>query len=139
VREQLNIHTMVLTVITNSCGSEVTFTEGNAGVYRVLKVIPDKGSYTIKVDLNATYREYIFRLDDNDEQVIISSDDTIEYAAIEFLRSEDGVFSWEGRAREMEPNIQPGNPPRLLTQYIFNRGAWAGFFKLLWNGNSSLR
>lgn len=126
---------MVKTKFINSCGSAITVVEGNAGIYRDVRKVPHGGSYVVEVDPNNTYREYSFPIENSKETLFITSDDFIDNATIEAIQLGNKKYGWKGTTREEMSSYQN----HVWTRNVFNRSAWTRFFKLLWNGNSSLR
>jgi hypothetical protein len=82
------------TTLRNNSGSNVQVKEGNANIFRILQVLEDGKSMTIRADSTATYREYVLiLLPDNKELRPLTSDDIQELDAIEIFK-DNGVYDW---------------------------------------------
>jgi hypothetical protein len=93
---------MPKTKVVNDTGSSISLKEGTAGVYRTLcPNLLDGNAYTIKVDPNATYREYWCAvLLDDDKRVVLSSDDCMEYEEVHIKLKEDKTtYTWDAFKR----------------------------------------
>jgi hypothetical protein len=96
---------MLVTKVTNDTGKELILKEGTAGIKRILAELPDKKTYKISVDSNATYREYwCAEKNDDPNAVVLSSDDCQEFKEVTIKRTVDtnsqDVYSWEGVKRD---------------------------------------
>lgn len=72
------------TKIINDTPHELRLKVGNNGIYRVIHVFPPGKEFTITLDSNATYREYVV-MGFNDEavrEIRTTSDDMVEAAEI---------------------------------------------------------
>ncbi|KAG0564302.1 hypothetical protein KC19_8G099800 [Ceratodon purpureus] len=97
------------TKVVNTTNKNFLLKEGTGGIYRLLKTLLPKESYTINVDPNATYREYWCAVKDDDPKaVILSSDDCQEYAVVnirEKVTAQGGIsqapsYFWDGVLRD---------------------------------------
>jgi hypothetical protein len=69
--------------IKNNLECKMIMREGNAGVYRQLAVVAPGKHYSLKIDPNATYREYVLiTLEPDFELPPFSSDDITEFKEI---------------------------------------------------------
>jgi hypothetical protein len=84
------------TTLTNNVGFNVQVKEGNANIFRNLKVLEKGKSMTIEADSAATYREYVLvLLPDNKQLRQLSSDDIQELNAIEIFKDKvTGEYDW---------------------------------------------
>lgn len=73
---------MVRTIVFNNTSQDFTLKEGNAGVYRDIKVLASKEKHTIELDTNATYREYVVVQNTSGEKEYITSDDCLDNSKI---------------------------------------------------------
>jgi len=77
---------MKTTLLINECGHDLIIKEGFAGVYRTLTQLSNGKRYVLKIDTNATYREYTTEIlipgSGPRQYLIFSSDDCIEYASV---------------------------------------------------------
>jgi len=71
------------TDIINKTNQSFELKEGNAGAYRFLKQLDPGTKYSIKVDPNATYREYMVATGKKGESIFLTSDDFSEYKVID--------------------------------------------------------
>ncbi|KAG0582722.1 hypothetical protein M758_3G081700 [Ceratodon purpureus] len=90
---------MVKTEVINDTGGELSLKEGNAGVYRDIKKLAPKGTHTIEIDPNATYREYVVVSTPSGEKVFVTSDDCIDNSTITIYVDKDNVYKFNGKAR----------------------------------------
>jgi len=93
---------MKKTKVMNLTGSSIILKEGTGGSYRMLCAdLKDKDSFTIKVDTNATYREYWCAVTSDDEKhVVLSSDDCVEYEEVRIkLKAADNTYTWDALKR----------------------------------------
>ncbi|KAG0608306.1 hypothetical protein M758_8G095500 [Ceratodon purpureus] len=96
------------TKVLNTTDKDFLLKEGTGGIYRLLKKLLPKESYTINVDPNATYREYWCAVKDDDPKaVILSSDDCQEYAVVNIREkvAQGGIsqapsYFWDGVLRD---------------------------------------
>ena len=93
----------------------VKIQEGNAGLFVTRHVLKKQAQFTLDLDANATYREYVLiTLPDNTPlQQMFSSDDVAEFR--EILIKEQDVepkYFWEGilRGQKSEPAKSPNQP-----------------------------
>lgn len=106
------------TRVKNQTGFPVTLKVYSSGVQTNLLRQPlgDGQEYTIRIDTNATYREYWCAANpgDNPQDVILSSDDCAEFSEVTLLadRAADGSYTmrWDG-SRLRNPVAQaPASP-----------------------------
>lgn len=85
--------------MVNQTKSSITLKEGTGGVYRTLcSELKPNNAFFIKVDTNATYREYWCAVTSDDENhVVVSSDDCLEYEEVR-IKFED-MYTWDGMKR----------------------------------------
>ena len=107
--------TMIITTLRNNTDSKVVLREGHVGVLRKVCEIPAHGSYQVRSNLTATYKEYWCAVQENNEKFILTSDDCIDWKEIE-IRPKDGdptKFEWKGRvpAKASQQGLQ--DPPPL--------------------------
>jgi hypothetical protein len=95
--------------VRNMTQITVKIQEGNAGLFVTRHVLKKQAEFTLDLDANATYREYVLiTLPDNTPlQQMFSSDDVAEFR--EILIKEQDVepkYFWEGilRGQKSEPN-----------------------------------
>lgn len=97
---------MVKVKVTNNLNvGIVQVKEGNAGVFNVKCIIEPGRSFTLTLDPNATYREYVLITLPNNKQLekTFSSDDAQEYKEIIVKEEKVGSetqYSWEGVRRD---------------------------------------
>lgn len=93
---------MPRTKVVNQTGSSIILKEGTAGVYRMLCANLQTGKeYNIKVDTNATYREYWCAVtSDDDKHVVLSSDDCMEYREVRIRLKADKTYTWDAVKRK---------------------------------------
>ena len=81
--------TTMKTHIINETNQTFQLKEGNAGAFRLLRDLNAKGKdgykFSIKVDPNATYREYMVATGKKGKSIIITSDDFSEYKVIKIV------------------------------------------------------
>lgn len=75
--------TTMKTNIVNKTKQSFELKEGNAGAYRFLKQLDPGAKVSIKVDPNATYREYVVATGKKGESIFLTSDDFSEYKVID--------------------------------------------------------
>lgn len=125
---------MVKLTIRNESQWRFKVQEGNTGIFVTRAVLKHNGTYVLVLDPNATYRQYYFtRLPDQTQLPPLSSDDVLDFSEV-ILRD----TTWEGIPRrpttkaDAKPQPQPQPPPPPQPSKFIK------FFKLLWNGNTSL-
>lgn len=91
--------TMVATEVYNATSGDLSLKEGNAGVYRDIKLLGPKKKHVIEIDPNATYREYVVVSAPGGDKVFVTSDDCIDNAKITIL-VKDGKYTFEGEGRD---------------------------------------
>ncbi|KAG0581978.1 hypothetical protein KC19_3G025200 [Ceratodon purpureus] len=83
-------------VLRNDLEYSVSIKEGNAGHFRVLTVLGPGKTFSLKIDPNATYREYLFiTLPDETSLDVVSSDDFAEWKEIK-IYEDNKKFYWMG-------------------------------------------
>ncbi|KAG0586616.1 hypothetical protein KC19_2G103700 [Ceratodon purpureus] len=96
------------TKFVNGTSSELTLKEANSGIHRLLFKLRKKdqfrSSFDMKLDNNATYREYhLFVIPSSSAStIVVSSDHLVDNKVITIMEVEPGVFSWEGTPRKPE-------------------------------------
>ena len=98
------------TKFINCTSSEFRISEGNSGVMRPLYTLGNKDganwSQEVKVDTNATYKEYhVFQIPSaGPPDIIVSSDDLRDNKEVIIMQVLDkaGVFKWIGTPREKD-------------------------------------
>jgi len=75
--------TVMKTDIINKTKQSFELKEGNAGAYRFLKHLDAGAKVSIKVDPNATYREYMVATGKKGETIFLTSDDVTEHKVID--------------------------------------------------------
>jgi len=95
------------TTLTNNLKISVQVKEGNSNIFRILQVLKEGKTMTIKADNTATYREYVLiLLPDNKKLRPLSSDDIQDLHAVEIYKDEvTGEFDW----REFRKGAGSGN------------------------------
>ena len=98
------------TEVINETGGELSLKEGNAGVYRDIKVLKANDKHVIEIDPNATYREYVVVSAPGGEKVFVTSDDCIDNSTIT-IKVENGVYKFDGKLRSAttSPDEQPAS------------------------------
>lgn len=95
---------MLTTTVTNGTQNPLILKEGTAGMKRLLVTLGPHQCYTIKVDANATYREYwCAAKHDDPNAVILSSDDCQEFMKVLIKLKVEGnsdTYTWEGVRRD---------------------------------------
>lgn len=88
---------MKIVKLRNKLDIQVRVKEGNANVLTVLTVLKPNDTFDLRLDPNATYREYILiTLPDNTELVpAFSSDDVNEFSEI-IIEKNEGKCEWRG-------------------------------------------
>jgi len=129
---------MKKTKVVNETRSSITLKEGTGGVYRTLcSELKPNNAFTIKVDTNATYREYWCAVTSEDEKhVVLSSDDCLEYEEVRIKLKEDESYTWDGVKRgshELVPNAPQASkqPPAKDSSSTSDPGL--GFVGKAWN------
>jgi len=89
---------MVATEIVNGTGGSLSLKEGNAGVYRDIKVLEKDKKHVIEIDPNATYREYVVVSTPSGNKVFVTSDDCIDNSVITIV-VEEGKYVFEAVPR----------------------------------------
>jgi hypothetical protein len=91
------------TKVINTTNEGFLLKEGTAGIFRLVKELKAKDSFTIHVDPNATYREYWCAVKDNDPNaIVLSSDDCQEYKTVQIINEgspEVPKYNWKGLSR----------------------------------------
>ncbi|KAG0625617.1 hypothetical protein M758_2G068800 [Ceratodon purpureus] len=96
------------TKFVNGTSSELTLKEANSGIHRLLFKLRKKdqfrSSFEMKLDNNATYREYhLFVIPSSSAStIVVSSDHLVDFKVITIIEVEPGVFSWKGEPRKQE-------------------------------------
>jgi len=85
---------MVATEIKNGTTEKLSLKEGNAGVYRDIKVLEPGKKHTIEIDPNATYREYVVVSTLIGNKVFVTSDDCIDNSVITIV-VKDGKYVFD--------------------------------------------
>jgi hypothetical protein len=83
---------MVKTIVKNDTPQAFTLKEGNAGVYRDIKVLDPEKQHTIELDTNATYREYVVVQNASGEKEYITSDDCLDNSKITIKIVDNKLF-----------------------------------------------
>lgn len=125
------------TVIKNASGSTLDISEGSGGVYRKLKQLERKKTFSIKTDVNATYREYNVQTISSDKTpvnklVSITSDDVMEYSEIEV--TSDNSWTWKPRKLTGGSNNEEkiGLFRRILNNFCFGEVS-SGEYSMIYN------
>jgi hypothetical protein len=79
---------MVKTEVVNGTEGDILIKEGSAGVSRLVARVSSKGSHSLSVDENATYREYSCVYIDKGLSATITSDDLNENERMEIQYDE---------------------------------------------------
>lgn len=90
---------MVTTTIVNESGHPLELREGNCGVWSRVTIIRAGGTFSVRVNPNATYREYWFSVPSHtgEPKLIITSDDMVEYESVRVkMRNDDSNLEWVG-------------------------------------------
>lgn len=114
---------MVATEIKNATEGNLSLKEGNAGVYRDIKVLEPGKKHIIEIDPNATYREYVVVSTPSGNKVFVTSDDCIDNSVITII-VRDGKYVFDAVARgEAKPGeqAQVGFFSRILKRIIPGR------------------
>lgn len=128
---------MVKLTIRNESQRPFLIQEGNAGIFRSLKVLKFNETYVLVLDPNGTYREYYFtRIPDNTQLPALSSDDILEFSEIILKDVPGGDTTLEGIPRRGTTHPQPLPPPQPPPPPQPSK--FIKILKLLWNGNTSL-
>jgi len=89
---------MVTTEIKNGTDGNLSLKEGNAGVYRDIKVLEPGKKHIIEIDPNATYREYVVVSTPSGNKVFVTSDDCIDNSIITIV-VRDGKYVFDAVPR----------------------------------------
>lgn len=98
---------MVQTEIVNETDGNLSLKEGNAGVYRDIKVLEKGKKHIIEIDPNATYREYVVVSDPSGNKVFVTSDDCIDNSIIKIVE-EQGKYTFKAVPRGDAKHADPG-------------------------------
>jgi len=101
---------MIETTIINSSGHALNLKEGRAGVFQLLTRLSDGHRFVLKIDLNATYRDYIAYIRHGSDQpttVFFSIDECIKYKVLTVVK--------EASVDDKKGVIKPGS------KYGYNR------------------
>jgi len=90
---------MVATEIINGTKGNLSLKEGNAGVYRDIKVLEAGKKHIIEIDPNATYREYVVVSTPSGNKVFVTSDDCIDNSVITIV-VEEGKYVFTAVLRD---------------------------------------
>ncbi|KAG0599263.1 hypothetical protein M758_12G138800 [Ceratodon purpureus] len=100
--------------VRNTTTINVKIQEGNAGLFVTRATLFPNKSFSLELDPNATYREYVLiRLPDNTPlQPMFSSDDVAEYKEIVIKEQvgEPKSYYWEGIYRGQKPESPKKSP-----------------------------
>lgn len=93
--------TKVTTVIVNATKQGLTMKVGNRNCYARLTSVKVGGEYTMKIDVNWTYQEFLLQDKAHSEnQLFINSDDCCDYEHITIKENTDGTFDVQRDLRE---------------------------------------
>jgi len=95
-------------------GYSLELKEGNAGVFSKLGQLKDGASFTISIDTNATYREYLIGSSIS-HPLIITSDELIDFKVITVILKNG----------ELNMEQTPRDPPKAPS-----KSYWSEFLKL---------
>lgn len=97
---------MLLTKIINGTDWMLEIKEGTAVAMRRIATVGKDKSFTVKVDGNATYREYLISsLPECGDGIVLSSDDCQEYSEITiYFHKEHSELYYEGKRRNAPTN-----------------------------------
>ncbi|KAG0555007.1 hypothetical protein KC19_12G136400 [Ceratodon purpureus] len=99
--------------VRNTTSINVKIQEGNAGLFVTRATLFPNKTFSLELDPNATYREYVLiRLPDNTPlQPMFSSDDVAEYKEI-VIKEQAGEpkYCWEGIYRGQKPESPKESP-----------------------------
>jgi len=118
------------TTIENKTEKDFNLKERTAGVSRPLKLIKRGDNHVVKVNPDATYKEY-WCVTNNDDlnAVILSSDDCLDYQKIEIKlkdNTQPPTYIWEGVDRR---TTQATDEAGAKAWYSPVKEKWNAFFK----------
>jgi len=111
---------MITTVIFNRSGLRLTLKEGNAGVYCIVAVISDGESFTVSLDPNSTYREYVIFVATVNE-LVLSSDELADCEAITVIwKDKDKKLDYDAKPRGMSSSSRASTRSDSRASTLFN-------------------
>jgi len=89
---------MGTTVIVNDTAHALNMKVGNQRYFVDFATVDKGAKYTMQVDYNATYQEFLMGVDTKGQKLIVSSDECCDYKCI-VIKEVDGEFDVEKEPR----------------------------------------